>query len=219
MEGNIWKINWGIRTCSILLLWAATAVALPAQTFTTLFSFDGTDGSLPLAALIQGTDGNFYGATPNGGKTYCKYSGCGTLFKITPGGELTTLYEFCPQHGFPCKQGALPAGGLVQATDGDFYGTTYVGGTGACFVNAGCGTLFKITPAGKLMRLHQFCSQGRKHCTTGGILPEVGLVRSTDGNLYGTAEYGGKPSCDYLNGCGTVFTITPQWHADDVAQV
>src|SRR2546422_11221230 len=92
---------------------------------TTLHSFDGTDGASPIGGLVQATDGNFYGTTLQGGDTSCSPPyGCGTVFKITPGGTLTTL------HSFHLTDGADPWGGLVQATDGSFYGTTVSGGNG-----------------------------------------------------------------------------------------
>jgi uncharacterized repeat protein (TIGR03803 family) len=88
--------------------------------------------------LIQGTDGNLYGATFSGGanETSCN-GGCGTLFKITTAGKLTTLYNFCSKSG--CTDGSSPEGGLVQDTNGTFYGTTYYGGTD------GLGTVFSLS--------------------------------------------------------------------------
>jgi uncharacterized repeat protein (TIGR03803 family) len=107
-----------------------------AGTLTTLHSFDSTDGANPAAALIQATNGNFYGTTPLGGaNTY------GTIFKITASGTLTTLYSFCPQSG--CPDGAEPYAGLVQATNGTFYGTTYQGASADCF--DGCGDVFSLS--------------------------------------------------------------------------
>ena len=94
----------------------ATAIALPAQTFTTIFSF-GETGSTPNAGLVQGTNGHFYGTTAyggNGGGCPFPNIGCGTLFKITPGGAPTTLYSFCSQIG--CPDGEYPYAGLIQAT-------------------------------------------------------------------------------------------------------
>jgi uncharacterized repeat protein (TIGR03803 family) len=105
------------RACMVSGWWATTAIALPAQTFTTLHSFDGTDGAGPEAALVQGTDGNLYGTT-SGQSPFS--DGFGTIFRITPSGTLTTLYNFCSQSG--CTDGESP-NGLVQATNGDFYGT------------------------------------------------------------------------------------------------
>jgi uncharacterized repeat protein (TIGR03803 family) len=106
--------------CTALLFCAAAVIASPAQNvfFTTLLNFEGaTNGANPYSALVQVSDGTFYGTTYAGG-TY----GAGTVFKITGGGKLTTLYSFCAQAG--CTDGANPYGGLVQATDGTFYGTT-----------------------------------------------------------------------------------------------
>jgi uncharacterized repeat protein (TIGR03803 family) len=128
----------------VFLLFAATAIAASAQTFTTLAAFDGTDGCVPDASLVQGTDGNLYGTT--GG---CGASDDGTVFKITPTGTLTTL------HSFDGNDGNYP-NGLVLGTDGNFYGTTEEGGNPACY--DGCGTVFKITPAGTLTTLYSFSS-------------------------------------------------------------
>jgi uncharacterized repeat protein (TIGR03803 family) len=94
------KLNWGMRACAVFLLWGTAAVALPAQTFTTLHSFDGKDGSRPYAGLIQATDGNLYGTTDFG-----EPHGEGTVFKITPGGTLTKL------HSFNYMDGSSPDGG------------------------------------------------------------------------------------------------------------
>ena len=146
------KLNWGKRACAVFVLGAMTAIGLPAQTFTTLFKFDGTDGGQPQATLVQATNGALYGTTSAGGA-----SNVGTVFKITPGGRLTTLHSFCSQTN--CTDGVAP-NGLVQATAGDLYGTTSRGG-----VN-GYGTVFKITPSGTLTTLYSFCSQGvYPYCT------------------------------------------------------
>jgi uncharacterized repeat protein (TIGR03803 family) len=109
--------------------------------------------------------------------------GCGTVFKITPGGMLTTL------HSFDRADGGGPVG-LVQTTDGDLYGTTSFGGA------HNCGTVFKITPGGTLTTLHIF------DCTDG--YGANGLVQATNGNLYGTTQLGGA------NGDGAVFKITAE---------
>src|ERR1700675_2560578 len=126
---------------------ARTVAATPSgQVLTTLVSFDGSDGAEPLSSLIEGADGNFYGTTYGGGT-----NGEGTVFKITPTGSLATLYSFCSQAS--CADGELPYAGLVQGSDGNFYGTTLEGGAN------GGGTVFKITPAGSLTTLYSFCSQ------------------------------------------------------------
>jgi uncharacterized repeat protein (TIGR03803 family) len=167
---------------------------MPAQTLTTLHSFDVTDGANPYAGLIQATDGNLYGTTWVGGAG----ANGGTVFKITPSGTLTVLYSFCSQTS--CTDGMAPYAGLVQATDGNFYGTTTYGGAN------GDGTVFRITPSGTLTTLYSFCSQS--NCTDGRG-PEASLIHADDGNLYGTTTGGGTNTTDCgVLGCGTVFKIT-----------
>jgi uncharacterized repeat protein (TIGR03803 family) len=175
---------------------------------TTLYNFCAQasclDGEYPLAGLVQASDGNFYGTTAYGGANteFCDNSGCGTVFKITPTGKLTTLYSFCAQAN--CVDGGVPWG-LVQASNGDFYGTTQGGGpnVGYCWgALNGCGTVFEITPAGKLTTLYGFCAQA--NCSD-GALPSGALVQASNGNLYGATQNGGVPPDFY----GTVFEITP----------
>ena len=188
------------KACIILLVCMAAAIAAPAQTFTTLHSFDGTDGSAP-SGLIQAPDGNFYGTTAVGGG-----HGYGTVFKITLEGTLTTLY------GFDSTDGGVPAARLIQATDGNFYGTTSDGGASRnCLV--GCGTVFQITPEGVLTTLHSFDS-------TDGVYPVAKLVQATDGNFYGTTG-GAYSNCasGQFSGCGTVFKITRRGGADHPLQL
>ncbi|HXM41402.1 MAG TPA: choice-of-anchor tandem repeat GloVer-containing protein [Bryobacteraceae bacterium] len=201
------KLKWGKRTYVVFLLCAMTAIALPAQTLTTLFKFDGPDGVYPTGPLVQGTDGNLYSTTGAGGTNcienlYADFS-CGTAFKITANGTLTTIYDFCAHT--KCAAGFSP-GALVQATNWDFYGTTNFGGTGAeaCPLPDGCGTIFEITPSGTPTAIYTFCSQSG--CTD-GYQASGALVPGTDGNFYGTTYSGGNEYC--LGGCGTIFMITP----------
>ncbi|HLY20729.1 MAG TPA: choice-of-anchor tandem repeat GloVer-containing protein [Bryobacteraceae bacterium] len=192
------ELNGGKKVYAIFVLCAATAISLPAQTFTTLFSFDGneigsTDGYDPyFGALVQATNGDFYGTTIGGGT-----GGWGTLFKITPSGVLTTLYNFC----YPtcAVSGGMPWAGLLQARNGDLYGTTPSGGENGVCPGLGCGTVYKITPGGSLTTLYTFCSQSG--CTDGSG-PNGGLVQATNGDLYGMSRGGGA------NNGGTVFKIT-----------
>jgi uncharacterized repeat protein (TIGR03803 family) len=162
---------------------------------TVLHSFTGlSDGGRPLAGLIQASDGNFYGVTTLGGGA----SGCGTVFRVTPSGTLTTLYDFA---GAP-NDGCQPFGTLVQASDGNLYGTTYLGGSNGSFCNNGsfgCGTIFKVTTGGSETNLYNFCTQSG--CPDGAS-PQAGLVQGSDGNLYGVALVGGA------NTYGSVFKIT-----------
>src|SRR6202007_656817 len=113
------------RRCvsAVFICCLLTAVALSAQTFTSLLSFNGINGNWPNSQLVQGLDGNLYGTTFEGGKfkSTCSPEGCGTVFKIPPNGVLTTVYACCSQTN--CADGILPVG-LVLGTDGNFYGTT-----------------------------------------------------------------------------------------------
>ena len=167
----------------------------PSGTLTTLYSFcsqgvypNCTDGYYPRAGLVQAANGDLYGTTPGGGPGTCSPPGCGTVFKITPSGTLTTL------HSFNGTDGSAPYAGLVQATDGDLYGTTDLGGA-----NGSNGTVFKITPSGTLTMLYSFCSQSG--CTD-GINPHAGLVQDTNGDFYGTTVDGGT------NNNGTLFRLS-----------
>jgi uncharacterized repeat protein (TIGR03803 family) len=176
----------------MFLLSLMTAIASPAQTFTTIHNFDNEDGANP-GSLIQATDGKLYGSAYFGGNTSDCNTFCGTVFKITPAGTLTLLYTFCTLSG--CADGDVP-GPLMQAADGKFYGTTQSGGT-----NLYDGTVFKITPSGTLTTLHNFSGAD-------GSGPEGVMVQAGDGNIYGTTTGGGS-SNNCNSGCGTVFRITP----------
>ena len=126
---------------------------------------------------MLGTDGNFYGTTSEGGALGACNEVCGTVFKITPQGTLTTLHSFV---GYP-TDGDYPMGPLIQATDGNFYGTTFGGGANQ-FCGFGCGTVLKITPMGATTTLYSFNDEDD------GAYPYGGLVQATDGNSYGTAH-------------------------------
>lgn len=174
------------KVCGVFLFCVATAPTMRAQTFTNLFKFDGPNGEMPVASLVQGIDGNLYGTTSLGGGTgnICVSSGCGTVFKITPGGSLTTLHSFIE------IDGAFPQGQLVQGSDGNFYGTTAVGGP---YLD---GTIFQITPEGGLTSLFNFRGSD-------GSYAWAGLLQAANGNFYGTTYYGG------LHDKGEVFEVTP----------
>jgi uncharacterized repeat protein (TIGR03803 family) len=147
-------------------------------TFTILHAFTLTDGANPLAGLVLGKDGNFYGTTFNGGTV-----GYGNVFKITPGGTLTSLHSFTP-----ASDGGTPQGGLVQATDGNFYGGGYLGGS------KGDGTIFRITPGGTFSTRYNFTG------TTGGF-PMITLLQHTNGILYGDTSVSGA------HNSGVVFSL------------
>src|SRR5262249_32341947 len=152
----------------------------------TLAAFNLTNGESPQCdGLAAGNDGNFYGTTADGGT-----NGFGTVFRITPGGALTSLFSFSSTNG------ARPQGGLLQGQDGNFYGGGTLGGTAPQR-----GTIFKITTNGVLKTLFNF------HFTDGQE-PVTRLIQSNDGALYGTTLFGGFTGGDpFSSGLGTVFGI------------
>lgn len=163
--------------------------------FKTLHKFTGAPGGgFLVGGLVQASNGTFYGTTSTGG---AHLSG-GTVFSITAAGKFKTLYSFCAKSS--CTDGASPLASLIQASDGNLYGTTYYGGANSTGCNGGCGTIFKITPAGALTTVYNFCSQSG--CVD-GYYPEGGLVQATNGTFYGTTFYGGT-----AGSAGTVFSLS-----------
>jgi uncharacterized repeat protein (TIGR03803 family) len=150
------------------------------------------DGENPVGGLVLATNGDLYGTTTFGGA-----NDGGTVFKVTQAGTYATLYSFCSQAN--CTDGEQPEGGLMQATNGRIYGTTNIGGT-----EQG-GTIFEITPSGALGTVHEFCSQ--TNCAD-GTTPIGGLIQGTDGNLYGTTQFGGSLPGGQ-SGSGTIYKINP----------
>src|SRR5215469_14287224 len=167
----VW-VAWG--------LFAAPVGLASAQTITTLINFNQSNGSGPQAPLIQGFDGVIYGTTYWGGPNdECGSigGGCGTVFSL----QSTGLYNFCNISG--CTDGSLVGGGLVQATNGLFYGTTQGGGhpNNECRAQFGCGTVFSITAQGVLRTLHAFNRSD-------GEAPVASLLQASNGNLYGITQ-------------------------------
>jgi uncharacterized repeat protein (TIGR03803 family) len=186
--------------CGAIFRFSSTGALTSLHSFCVTQVFDCPDGALPNGVMLA-TDGNFYGTTQKGGGNF----GGGTIFTYMPSGRLYALYSFCPATFCGGGGGASPTAGLVQAVDGEFYGTTYEGGKGSCSSGAGCGTIFKITSTGIMTVLYTFSDE------TEGNGPYAGLVQATDGNFYGTTVHGGFGHCPEPNvGCGTVFRITRQ---------
>ncbi len=163
----------------------------PSGNLTVLYTFDEEgNGDCCATAPIQGTDGNLYGVAGGGGKF-----GEGFVYKLTLQGTLSSLYDFCALPN--CTDGVEP-NQLIQGTDGNFYGTTTTGGiTNPDCSAVGCGTLFQVTPAGKLTTLHNFCSAA--NCVD-GFAPQAGLVQGTNGIFYG-------PTFGGTSAAGTIFSL------------
>ena len=168
-----------------------TVFAFAGGGLTTLYSFCAqsgcTDGQTPNAGVIQATNGYLYGTTNFGGAN----NNNGTVFKITTSGTLTTLYSFCSVSG--CLDGQGPTAGLLQATDGNLYGTTSAGG------RKGAGTIYEMNLSGALATIYTFCSQ--TGCSDGED-PYAALIQGTDGNFYGTTFGGGA------HGYGAVYSLS-----------
>jgi uncharacterized repeat protein (TIGR03803 family) len=248
-ENTMNKIGFGKIACIAAVFCMASAVASPAQTFTTLVSFDQTNGEFP-GGLTQGTDGNLYGATTRGGANlngtafvmtpsgtltpfynFCSvknqslcvdgsfvnepliqgangnfyttslFAGeydTGSVFEVSSSGTFKLLYSFCSSGG--CPNGEYPGAALTLGADGNFYGTTSGGGTHS--MGGDGGTIFKITPAGDLTFLYNFCAQTSGDICLDGMSPEAALLQANDGYLYGTTDFGGA------NNKGTLFRIT-----------
>jgi uncharacterized protein (TIGR03437 family) len=167
-----------------------------AQSIVTVANF-----TVGVNSIIQGIDGNFYGTASSGGSGVCQDAfgpgSCGIVFKLTPTGAMTTLYSFQPS---PDASNSFPLpNSVIQASDGNFYGTTERGGTGCTY---GCGTIFKVTPGGSGTILYTF---DQAH----GSSPAGSLVEGADGNFYGVTSSGGT-STNCIGGCGTIFKVTPQ---------
>ena len=192
--------NVCIIMLTVLLVLIGQARNANGQTLTTIHSFTGgSDGGLPQAGLVQGSDGNFYGTTAGfanlGSGSFGGNSG--TVFRISSSGIFTNLYSFTGG-----SDGGLPQAGLVQGSDGNFYGTT------AGFANLGSGsfpgnsgTVFRISSSGIFTNLYSFTGG------SDGASPHAGLVQGSDSNFYGTTQYGGNTNLNNGDGYGTVFRI------------
>ena len=153
---------------------------MPGGTLTTLYTFNDFDGAFPTGALIQTSDGSFYGTTLRGGDL-----DLGTVFRFDQSGLLTTLYSFSG------NDGAFPRGGLIQGSDGRLYGVTRGGESTPEF---GFGTVFAIDTNGALETLHRFTGAD-------GAYPRARLLQVSDGSFYGMTESGGP------RGGGVIFRV------------
>jgi uncharacterized repeat protein (TIGR03803 family) len=187
------------RGFTLLVVVSTLLAAIPlarGQTETVLYSFaNSPDGAYPLySGLVLGKKQDLYGTTIDGGTYTCLFgNGCGTVFKVTPSGAETVLHSFGAS-----GDGSWPNEGLVKDKNGNFYGTTELGGEPGCYMGAGCGTVFELTASGTETILHNFEPNG-----TDGYEPLASLVLDKEGNLYGTTYIGG--AYNY----GTVFKLTP----------
>ncbi len=205
----------GILTCQIWpIAGCGTIFKIDSSGhLTTLYSFTGgADGANPAEGLIVASDGYLYGTTLFGGDSSCHlsaYTGCGTIFRIDAAGNFQALHAFSG-----AADGGVPFSSLLQASDGDFYGTTTAGGNQSCLVIAaneqfstytGCGTVFKMDTAGHVTALYSF-----NGTPNDGSNPFSALIQGSDGYFYGSTRWGGSAvNCSFTNngGCGTIFRL------------
>jgi len=163
-----------------------------AQTFTTLYNFTGgSDGGVPFAGVIQDQAGNLYGATYYGGDLSCQPpKGCGVVYEVSTAGTETVLHTFTG----PPSDGAFPNAALVRDSNGNIYGTTWLGGSGC--EPYGCGTVFKIDTAETETVLYNFTGK------SDGCNPSQGMILDGSGALFGTTL-----DCGSFNNKGTIFKI------------
>jgi uncharacterized repeat protein (TIGR03803 family) len=194
---NVKYLTTTWRVCSMRLKILVLAVGLllaassSASTFEVVYSFSFSDGSSPNGDLIRDAAGNFYGTTQFGGK-----SNRGVVFELDATGQQTILYDFTG-----ASDGGIPIGRLLRDTSGNLYGITSLGGDPTC----SCGTVFKLAKNGSLKVLHSF--KGGKDGAQNQGQPELGLVM-VNGDLYGSASFGGVSGCDGALGCGVIFKVT-----------
>jgi len=158
---------------------------------------DGNNSLFPVGATL-GDDGYIYLIT--GSQADDVY---GQVLRMTPTGALATLYDFCSQPN--CADGDVPFD-LIQGSDGNLYGVTYLGGTcgGNFILDQGCGTVFRLSLSGEYTVLHTFCTE--TPCSDGA--EPVWLIEGSDGALYGITQYYGDLDCQHPYGCGTIFRVT-----------
>jgi len=164
-----------------------------------VYSLSGQAGGAVPVGLVLGKDGNLYGTAMRGGEF-----NRGALFKLTPTGVPSVLHSF---QGVAADSAEFPNGPLVQASDGNFYGTTLYGGfpqpVSVGFCEAGCGTIFRFTPTGDVSILYSFSD------ISYGAIPTGALIAAGDNTFYGAAAYGGNTTlCPPQAGCGTVYKVT-----------
>jgi uncharacterized repeat protein (TIGR03803 family) len=177
-DGNLYGTTTGGGTTKGSVFRITTA-----GTLTTIHRFNGTDGGDPSGTLFLASDGKLYGTTSTGG-----LHNAGTVYRIATDGTFASLHSFDTSVG----EGSSPAGGVTEASDGNFYGTTSFGGGNFL------GTVFVVTPAGGFATIGEFT-------TATGYTPRGRLVQGLDGFLYGT-NYGGGDHASCF-GCGTVFKV------------
>ncbi len=177
-----------IFACAACVCPIAPSAAADMARLEVMHNFVGSDGMSPASGLLKASDGNLYGTTYHGGPL-----GGGTVFRITPQGQLTTLHAFGDH--LTGVDGSLPVGALIEGSDGNLHGTTSLYGDPGTGIFDGRGTVFRVTLSGVLTTRHVFRRPG-------GEQPFAALLQANDGHFYGTTVQGGA------GGTGTIFRMT-----------
>lgn len=184
-DGNFYGVAYG-GTANQGVLFRFT----PAGSFTVVYNFQGQgDGSSPIYAPIQASDGSLYGVTQG-----VNQQSPGTIYKFSAAGSVTTIFSL----NMDGSHGTSFSSPVLQAGDSNLYVTSFSGG------QFNCGTILKLTTAGELLSQYNF--QCKKH----GAYPQGAIIQATDGNLYGTTSAGGYVTKRCSEGCGTLYQLTPQ---------
>ena len=201
MHGGLTYIGTGTDTS------AGTVYRITASgMFDSIYSFDGISSAFPEGVLTVSANGDLIGTTTFSGVGGNGYgTSGGTVFEITPTGNLTTLYTFLPMFAFGLTpmdntDGSNPYGGLTVGPDGNYYGTTLIGGSTPSGIVFGEGTVFQITPDGYETQLYAFKNNGD------GAGPGLQLTLGADGNFYGVTYLN---PITFASAPGTIFKITP----------
>ncbi len=185
------------------LLLSGTAAAQTTLSNIFAFPMDGLSpngysvGAAPEGGITQGADGNYYGTTIYGGSSTCNDGfdvGCGVVFKLTPGGAESVLYSFALSGGGnTALNGGWPVAALTQGPDGNFYGVASAFGdsTAICNTTGGCGTVFRLSPAGAFKLIYAFQGSTGGCTTFDGGQPDGKLLLASNGDFYGVTNQGG----------------------------
>lgn len=192
-SGNLYGTTQGGGVYGAGTVFKLTPNSNGRWTESVLYSFTGaTDGDQPVGGLVLDGSGNFYGTALFGG------NGCGVVFKLDAAGNQQVIHTFTSDSP---DDGCWPYAGLVQDQSGNLYGTTSWGGGPAGPCSSGCGTVFKVDPAGNETVLHGFTGPPDGRYLRGNLIVDA------SGSLYGTSQGGGTGSCYAGIGCGTLFSV------------
>ncbi len=185
--------NFQVLVALIIVLSVGYEMRAKEFSLQVLHVFQSPGPLIPGSGVLRTSDGSLYGVTPQGDALEGG-NGYGTIYQIAPDGQITVLNVFNGSYGY------YPTAGLVEGSDGNFYGSPEVGGPDGAFTS-----FFRISPTGNFTNI---CSL---YGGTNGYDPSYAMILARDGNFYGTTTYGGAGynEADDTDNGGTVFKLTP----------